>query len=422
MASPLYEISLCDRENNELADITTIASQKERQRWLSGAQVWSFRLPANHPDVSTVHTDGFRYMAKLARAVKVYRTPAGGGSPSIVANLLVIRCDWKGTRNDAYVNVTCADPMWWWRRRPVRDSLGRFALPVFPSYISAPEILLEALNQSITNEGTLGLDTATGTFETSGPDAGMKLDNWPVMLSELAVTLSNTGVCDIVIDPVDTADGFGLEDGLAIMGVANAYVDCGTDLSATVHFDYATGDHTLDECTVIEDADTIANRLYYYLGPRVADTERRYQGNITPPADGAPFDNSGSGGDDLRDTALETDRDASVTAYGQFFDIDVYDDAGAETSARPLFQKMWLTELRLRLNGRTLIKATPSILPGFYAYEDFNPGDIVAINTGAKLGVVLSGADVRVYGERATIDDNGVEHPGELILSADQEG
>lgn len=424
MALPSYELTLCDRANNAISDLTGLAGAGEtvidRQRWLSGAQVWSFQLPASHPDVSAAHTDGFRKLCNLRRAVKVHRVGTAGGDPAIVANMLVIRCDWKGGKDNAYVNVTCADPIWWWRRRPVRDADGRFALPVFESPITPPEILKTAVDQSIANEGTLGLDTADGTFDTDGTDVGpFKIDTWPATLSELAVTLSRTGECDISVAPVDTADGYGLEDGLAIMGVLSAVKDRGVDQSGAVHFDYATGSYTLDECTVIEDAETTCNRLYYYLGPNRGD--RRYQGNITPPANGAPFNHSGSGGPDLRDSALETARLASISAIGQFFEAKIFADTGAN-AVRTLFEKLWLTELGLRLNGRTLIKATPSLDPGFYAYEHFDPGDIVALNTGAPLGVSLSGAPVRLYGERSTIDVNGVERPAELILSADQDG
>lgn len=419
MANPVYQLVLCDRQNNELADISEISSEKSRSRWLSGAQVWSFRVPAADPLVSTVHTDGYRYLAKLCRALKVRRTPPGGGSQAIVANLLVVRIDWTGDKEEAHAVVTCIDPMWWWRRRPVRDALGRFALPTFPSPYTAPEMLLTAIEQSIAEEGTLGLNTGDGTFDTSGPDLAMKVENWPMMISEFAVDLSRTGALDIKITPVDTADGYGLEDGLAIMGVLNGYHQAGSDLTGTVHFDYATGDFSADACTFTEDADTIANRLYYYLAPRRG--ARRYQGNITPPADGTPFDGTADGYDDLRDTALETARLASIALYGQFFDIDVFDSVGKENTIRPVFNKLWQTELRLRVNGRELIKITPSFECEFLPYQHYNPGDLVALNTGAALGPVLTDAPVRLYGEKSTIDEDGVEHPGELIVSADGE-
>lgn len=423
--SPTYRISLCDRQNNELADLTPLASNIQRQRWHGPTfQSWAFRLPAIHSDVYTVHSDGYRYVAKLARAVKVYRTPGGGGSETIVANMLVIKAHWKGDKDGAWVDVTCADPMWWWKRRPTRDDAGRFALPIFSSPITAPEMLKTAVDQSISADGTLGLNTTDGTFETSGPDFGdYKVDNWPRLLSEFAAELSATGVCDVRITPVDTSDGYGTEDGLAIMGILNAYVDAGTDRSASVNFDYGTGDFSLDAFEYVDDGDTICNKLYYYLGPRVPGTDRRYQGNITPPANAAYFNHSGSGGPDLRDSALETARGTSITDFGTFFDIDIYDDSGAENATRTLFEKLWMTELRLRVNGQTLVKATPSFACDFQAYEHWNPGDIVALNSAASaIGIDLSSAPVRLYGEQAAIDANGVEQPGELILSADQEG
>lgn len=402
-----FTIKLYDREDNLISDLSGLASQKQRQRWLSGSQVWSFRLPARDSAVSGTAGDGYRKVTTLRRTVRVYR------DSTLVANMLIVRCDWKGDKNGAWVHVTCADPMWWWRRRPARDAAGRFALPVFSSPITAPEILQTAVEQTVSADGTLGLDTSTGTFETDGPDLGpFKIDNWPAKLSELATTLADTGVCDIVITP---AEGLGLEDGLELMGVLNAYTEAGTDKTATVHFDYGTGDYSLDEVTVVEDAETICNRLYYYLGPKPSNSLRRYQGNITPPADAAQF---GS----LADSALETVRAASVTDIGQFWDVSVFDDSGAENASRTLFQMLWQTELKLRVAGRTLIQATPSFAAPYKAYADCNPGDVVALNiSGGALGYSLTSAAVRLYGDKATIDDNGVERPGQLILSADQE-
>lgn len=399
-----FTVKLYDRTNNLIADLSALASQKQRQRWLSGPQVWSFRLPARHTDVSGTAGDGYRKVCNLRRTVRVYR------DATLVANMLVIRCDWKGDKNEAWVQVTCADPMWWWRRRPARDAAGRFALPIFASPITAPEILKTAVDQTVSADGTIALDTSGGTFETDGPDLGpFKIDNWPAKLSELATTLSDTGVCDIVVAP---AEGLGTEDGLELMGVLSAYTEAGTDKTATVHFDYGTGDFSLDEVTVIEDADTICNRPYYYLGPKPSNSLRRYQGNITPPANSASF---GA----LADSALETARAASVTAVGAFWDVSIFDDSGAENASRTLFQMLWLTELKLRLAGRTLIKATPTFDAPYKAYANCNPGDLVALNI--DVGYSLTAGAVRLYGDQATIDDNGVEHPDQLILSADQE-
>ena len=59
-------------------------------------------------------------------------------------------------------------------------------------------------------------------------DLSATLSDFPILLSDFWRMLSDTGTCDIVVDPVDDTDGYGTN----IMGILNAYTRAGASITA----------------------------------------------------------------------------------------------------------------------------------------------------------------------------------------------
>ena len=418
MADPVYEFELYDRANGSIGVLSAAngAFDAVGSYRLNQPTRWVTKFAAS--EFTGNGGDGYPLFEKLRRCLKVRRTRTDGFTTDIIFNGILCFVSITADQDDDYmIECTWFDPMVWWQYRYVRSTTGSLVNPTWASPISGAEILLDALTNSVSNggdpgdmEGSLGLDLADGTFDTAGqPDLAMTLSNWPATISELASILLSTGAIDIKIDPVDDAGGYDPD----IMGVLSILNPRGSDLSGSVSFQYATGAYNAKAARYTGDGFTVANKLWYYLGPK--RTASRWAGNFTPPADSGAFATYG-----LDDGTLEAARDQSVTDLGTWMRIEVFDDNGNENLLRPLYAKRWQTETLLRLYGRDLLHITPSIDPGFYPFEDYNLGDLIAVETGSSFSRAISGTQ-RVYGFDVGPDNNGVERVSELLTSADQE-
>jgi hypothetical protein len=306
--------------------------------------------------------------------------------------------------------------------RPVRDATGNFINPTFagtgsggPDVISGPDLIQQILTNSQgtdseggahPGEGPLPIDLSTGTFDIDVPPAidlsVIDSMDWPVLCGDFIQQLIQTGVVDIDLRPVDPTEGFDPY----IMVALSAVSSLGTDKSATVHFDYWTGDKNAKAARHVEDFSTINNKLYDYLGPRRSQT--RWRGNITPGSPGTTIDPSDS-------RALYGGPDG-----GEFMSIRVFDSVGSENSSRPLYVALWNAEQGMRVEPRDLLYITPSpdVKGLFDAPGDFDRGDRVAINIGAELGVELAETQ-RVYGYTKTWSREDVSSLSQIVTSAE---
>ena len=100
------------------------------------------------------------------------------------------------------------------------------------------------------------------------------------MIFDLFSIFTDTGKVDIVMDPLDAPP--------ASSASLNAVDSWGTDKTATVNFDYATGDHSVANARRVVDMDDICNKLWYYLGPKI--DMQHWRGNIvgTDPDSASP--------------------------------------------------------------------------------------------------------------------------------------
>lgn len=399
----VWQYELCDRANNVVADITSIAFNKTLSVELNRPSIATCEVPSEFALVNSNY-DGDPNVSAGTRCLKVRRNGV------IQFNGIVWSLGDTGDANTARTLVTAQDPLVWLPQRLVQDGTGSTVNLSFGSPVSGPDMIQQAVRNTISFDGTVGLDTDTGSFDIDGLDLSAQLTDWPIPLDDLIKLLTDTGAVDVYVSPVDVGDGFAPD----IMGRLNAVIKAGVD-QPTIHFDYATGDHTVQSVTRTMDMDTLCNKLEYYLGPKISDTPvTRWKGGITATAPHI-------GG--TWPSAFTAAIAASRAKYGVFRAISIYDDTGIESDTRPLFENLYQTELTARLNPRELLNVVPVKDPPFMpAIElgDFGLGDVIRLNVGATLRSAISNASQRVIGFDIAIDDNGGETITRLLTSADQ--
>lgn len=430
-------VKVYDLESNLLADISSIALEKTLRRRHSAARAFVVQAPAGHSLLTTVAGDGYPNLRKGNRKLVVLED----GDVIFHGRIFDVERVGDGTKNRA--TITAFDPMMELgfdsedrAGRPVRGSTtapaagdpfdnydGNFISPQFASSVAAqdeisgPDLIYQVLTNSqntgaesdpAPGEGPLPILVDVDNFDLDVPPAidlsPSDTMDWPILIGDFIALLVDTGVVDVEMVPLDpetVADPYHMVEVFARSSI-------GTDRSGTVHFDYWTGSKNASAARYVESFATVNNKLYDYLGPQV--TRNRWRANITPGSPGAAVD-----------------VDTSRTLYGgpgsdkgAFMSIRVFDSLGDESASRPLYLALWNAEQGYRAEPRDLLYVTPA--PGskalFSAPQDFDIGDLIAINTGAAFGVTLAESQ-RVYGYDCTWDRQGVKRLSQLLTSAD---
>lgn len=438
-------VEVRERDGTILEDIAGFCMDKQLTRRLNRPASFTFRVPSYM--VNEIQADGYPLLTTGRRQISVELDSTGG----LFFHGVVWMIEEEGDEDMVYSTVTCYDPMMLWRYRPARDDVdsysgeagnlsdpsfierNQFGGPIMEEILTASEspgrIFSSPGNPSLA-EGPLWIDLSLSTFTGGGSDLrGAPLD-WPATIAEVATVLTNTGELDIVLTPVIGSlveyDPLGTSVFFMNMATVQTYTgNYGTDRTATVHFDYATGDNNARLFRRAENMDTIANKLYYYLGPRL--DQQHWRSNVTYDHPDLPTD--------LGTLNLLLAVDASRHEHGVFMQQSVYDNFGSgsgdssisESSVYQLYIRQWLVESMLRKEPRSMTYITPvrsgTTLPqGGDVFEpgDFDIGDLVTVNVGSKARYAATGAQ-RIYQYTIDIDDDGVEAIGELVCSPDQD-
>ena len=338
----------------------------------------------------------------------------------------VLDCETDSGEDDGYTVYNSTDPMELWNWRPARDDTGDFSLPTFiEDYVTGSLIIEDILINTVSAgggpptdaEGPIFLDM--GTFAAAGVDLTGAPTDWPMTIAQVVGLLVSTGTVDIVITPTDPGGG--------IMGTVDGYDgDYGTDLSGSVVFSYGTGALNVRRLRWNEDMSQVANKIWYYLGPRVgtpADPagDQHWRANVQGGDPGLAYPPGGATSPpaSATDNQLGVARYNSQQAYGVRMDIKIYDARGDEaTVGHELYRRLWQIESWLRAVPRSLVHITP--IRG-YGIGDFDIGDLVGVEAGSQVRGGFSGAQ-RVYGYTISWDEDGPFELSELQTSADQEG
>jgi hypothetical protein len=415
-----------DLAANELADISSIALEKTMKRRLSQQRVFTIQAPSGSPLLKGIAGDGYRIGRRGNRQLIVWED-GGPGDPPIFRGRIT-NIERNGGPEMTMATIVAQTPLATelgydgsdQAGRPVRDATGNFIDPTFTGtgsggagVISGPDLIKQVLTNSKgtdpesgahPGEGPLAIDLTTGTFDLDIPPAidlsVIDVMDWPVLIGDFIQQLVATGVVDVDERPVDPSEGLDP----FIMVALSAVSALGSDKTATVHFDYFTGDRNAIACRHVEDFSTINNKLYDYLGPRL--NKEHWRGNITPGSPGTTVDPS-----------------ASRALYGsEFMSIRVIDSLGSEDSSRPLYIALWNAEQGFRVEPRDMLYITPNPKGKslFDAPTDFDVGDLITVNVGDDFGLALA-ATQRVYGYDKTWSREDVATLSALITSADEE-
>lgn len=431
-------VEVRERDGTVLEDISSFCMDKQLTRRLNRPASFTFRVPSYM--ANEIQADGYPLLTTGRRQISVELDSTGG----LFFHGLVWMIEEEGDEDMVYSTVTCYDPMMLWRYRPARDLIdsysgdaGNYSDPSFieRNQFGGPiieEILLASENDVLIPaeaEGQLFIDLAASTFTGGGSDLrGAPLD-WPATIAEVATVLTNTGELDIVLEPIIGPLGstvYPTAEQFMNMAEVHTYTgNYGTDRTATVHFDYATGDFNARLFRRSENMDTIANKIWYYLGPRL--DQQHWRSNITADHPDIPVG--------LPTAALFNLISTSRDEIGVMMQISIYDNFGSgqgdssisESSVYQLYIRQWMVESLLRAEPRSMSYITPvrsgTTLPqGGDVFEpgDFDIGDLVTVNVGNKARLAATGAQ-RVYQYTIDIDDDGVEALGELVTSPDQD-
>lgn len=431
VTDPTWTFILADGiTDTELVDIThevTATIQPRISRPLT------LTLKASQADSASFwsnYADGHRYDSPGDRIVKAYRNGV------LRANTELVRMDWTGTENGQSLQMTCYDPMWRLPMRMVRDADGRIdgwkfvdpktystKLPKMPAGSAVQQLFQNSATYDdqdwiidpkfgdppswFTGARTFPFDYTSGDFSATG-DIFDLFTNGPLDLGTFIYsTVTDTGVCDVVLTPTETA--LGAAPG--IYGVVNCVNQWGSDKSATVHFDYNLGDNSIKQVTRSLDMATVVNRLKYLLGPK-SNRPDHWAGSIDQPINAS------------QTTVIEPEWDnmwLSRERYGTLFAMRPYDSDAANT-VRWLFHALFNTEMALRLGPRELVAVIPSADCPFKPWDHYDIGDIVEVNLAKTVGPPTDGdpaAKMRIYGFDVDVDVNGVESVTTIYNSAD---
>ena len=389
---------LADIRTDELInDVTSIVQTATISPRLNRPMSGAVTLPADQSLIRGLAFDGDQKLATGRRTIKAFRNGV------LRANLMIWGLDYSGDTDTVTVQVNLQDPLITLTKQFVQSVSGDLIDPVFVSPISGATIIKDSITNAMSNDSLgLPIDFLNGNFDLASPpavDLSAYLTGWPVTIGDLITLLTNTGVVDVYLRPIDTAGGHpaGL---IAQLDVVNQH---GVDRTGTLSLDYDTGLRNVAAIRRSFDMDELCNKLYYYLGPPIAGSGgTQWQGNITAtePALSAYL-------------ALEM---ASRMKYGVYRDTSFYDQ-NSEDTVRPMFHELWKEEVRERVKPRELLYVTPAADGTFQPFDDFDIGDIVTVNTSDIVGSAIGGSSQRIYGYDVNIGADGVERVGELITS-----
>ena len=414
------------RDGTILEDVASIASNKRLKRRLNRPSECSFRVPSYL--VNEIQSDGLPLICAGYRQVEVVLDSTGLFFHGIIWNV-----EDEGDEDMVYSAVTAYDPMVLWRYRPARDLIDSYSGDAGnlsdPSFIQRnqtgpqimEEILLASENYALAPaeaEGQLFLDLYNSTYAVGGQDLRGAPTNWPMSIADIATLLTNTGELDIVIQPLVGGTGSTIytptpgsdqedQDNFQNIGTVHCYNgNYGTDRTASVNFDFSTGDYNARLLRRTDNMDTIGTKINYFLGPRL--DQQHWAGSVT----GSVLLPS--------NPTIEAARLAAQAALGIFFPpISIYDSLGSEITARPLYEYSWLVDTVLRLQPREMVYITP-VRDGDFGPGDFDIGDLVTVNVGNRARKTSSGGQ-RIYSYVIDIDDDAVEALGEFECSPDQD-
>lgn len=375
----------------DATEVTVHCQQMSRTPDLNGLWNAQIRLPSQYVTLTEGVTE--LIITDNAGATELHVGPCWYGEDD-------------GDPNDQMTAVTSWDPRVKWPFRQMMDADGDYSDPsLFADFEDAVSIMEAAIDNSILNDGAMGISVGS-VSASSIALVGFKPTDFPWTLDQLWQFLVDTGELDVMLVPgsggTSTVDLF----------PGNA----GTDLSASVIFDYNTGSFNCMNAKYTFDMKNTITRIRYFLGPKrpqYRNDIQHWAGDVQiddPVLDTPPWD--------ARQPTIEAQSASMEAAVGLLRETRVYDsipkELGGEITLKDLYYALWQSEMLVRTLPRRILQMTPE--PGIS--PAFNVGDIISAN--AVIRGTVGGAQ-RVYSFTVEQDTEGNEMLTQLNTSVDGE-
>ena len=379
-----------DLDSNVTTVLDRVATQRRVEPMLNVPNWLSCVVPSDSPLVYIPYPTSVDepYVAEGVRLMWAFREETGPGSIDAQfynprAAGVCLQVEDTAQQDNARTKVVAWDPWKLAYLRPAQDPSGNLPSPagswdgLYPAGTTADEIIVDQLESTIANNGSIHLDVSSGTIETtSALTDGFEVTQG-MSVGDVMTAMVNTATCDIVLTPIwDPVTRPGITHEL------NIYVQAGSDMADNI-FGWDKAPHSLIQLSRSIDGTQRANKVKLYAG----------QGGSAGAA------------------ALETDA-TSVTKYGeywaqQFLPGSVIVDA---------VQDMASYVLGLRKDGRTVIQMSPTPRRSPCPFVDYNLGDRVPVYAGGTQFRQEMFGYVRIYGFPIDISDDALESVAGMVL------
>jgi len=325
------------------------------------------KIASDSSVVNSVYGDGYPYLNEGNRTLKCYRYESGDWVLRFAGILWTVGDE--GDVDMGYTSFTAFDPYQFLFRRMIRRNDGNLKKTVTLANNAAAAVKRH-IDKTIEFAGPCYIDTSDGFFEPALVYLTMQYEQ--EYLARAFSEVTDTGVVDIIMDPVDRTDG--------ILVTANAVSQRGDDKSGSVQFQWDVGSRGVSEWKRDLDMDTLANSITNFSG-------------------------------DKKLTSFVEDS-TSQGIYGVMEDARVLTDILHQDSLDALTE--W--ELSMRKDPRENIAVLPLPETGSFVFDDYFLGDIVTVECSSNAREAVSGQQ-RIYGITLDVDDEGVERVTELRVS-----
>jgi len=328
----------------------------------------SGKIASNNDLIRTTYGDGLPYLGEGYRTLKAYRFENGEWVIRFAG--IVWTVDDEGDEDSAYTSFAAFDP---WQMLTtgamIRRNDGNLKKTVTLANNAAAAVKRH-IDKRIQYAGPCYIDTDSGYFQPGLVYVTMQYEQ--EYLGRALMELTDTGVVDINMLPVDRSDG--------ILVVANALSHVGTDVSGGVAFQYSLGNHQAKTWGRHLDMSTVANQITNFNGTK-------------------------------KKTSFQEDTD-SQDLYGVYEAAQVLTDI----THQDFLDALTIGELNERKMARENVSVLPMPTTAAPPFTYWGLGDTVSVECSDDARQAVSGVQ-RIYGFTLDLDNEGVERVSELRVS-----
>ncbi len=408
--APLWRYFVADLDGNGITDYSKLAADRVCEVLLNGPLSLSGTVPSDNPQVNIAYTDGYPYLSEGNRLLWGFRREndlnAGtfGSVYSVRAATIVQLVEDVAEQDDARTRFTGWDPWHYMFSRPCVDIDGNFPGAAGLSWndTKVSVIVCELLRNTILNHGHAYIDAGDG----SRSGEGSQYQDWEGTVL-YGGTLDPTPVIDWNVAQ-NTSVGQAWQD-------LCAAAEC--DIVLTPIYDTARPNMLVEMNVVVQAGVTNDTAIFSWdlPGRSLVGLDRQQDGSVRA----NKFAGFAGQGGSVGAAPVQEDL-ASVAVYGEYWGQQFWpaaNDPGGIAAVTSLAAQ----QVALRANGRQTVTFRPAPERSPRPWVDYGLGDRVPVwassskfrqllDGSPELGSFLTQTEYqRIYGWRASIDDNALE-------------